>query len=246
MSEIPLLQARNLHVFYGESHVLQGLDLALRHGESVSLLGRNGMGKTTTLRTLVGLIAPRRGSIAIDGTDVTGGPAYRVARFGVATVPEGRGIFHNLSVREHLQLAARPGPTGEQRWTLARVYELFPRLAERSGNMGPQLSGGEQQMLSIGRALMTNPRLLVLDEATEGLAPLVRKEIWAVLRRLKGFGLATLIVDKDIRALATVTDRSIVLSKGRVVYEGATQALAQSPDLLDRHLSVGAEIDAAA
>jgi branched-chain amino acid transport system ATP-binding protein len=241
MSPTPILAAQDLHVYYGSSHILHGMSVSIAPGEAVSLIGRNGMGKTTLLRAIVGLTPPRRGTVAIAGADMTGGPAHRVARAGVAMVPEGRGIFPTLTVREHLVMSARPGPGGRADWTLDRILALFPRLAERSGNLGLQLSGGEQQMLSIGRALMTNPTLLLLDEATEGLAPLVRKEIWAVVRAVKAAGVATLVVDKDIRALATVTDRSIVLAKGRVVFEGKTADLAARPELLNRYLGVGGE-----
>ncbi len=237
----PFLEATGLHVFYGESHVLHGISFAIQAGESVSLLGRNGMGKTTTLRALAGLVPPRRGTVHVAGQDVTGLPPHRIARLGVSMVPEGRGIFPDLSVREHLIMAVRARPDGESPWTYDRVLALFPRLAERIANLGPQLSGGEQQMLSIGRALMTNPRLLILDEATEGLAPLVRKEIWAVIQAIKAAGVATLIVDKDIRALTAVCDRSIVLAKGRIVFTGGTRELAARPQLLNRYLGVGAE-----
>ncbi|HEX6977678.1 MAG TPA: ABC transporter ATP-binding protein [Alphaproteobacteria bacterium] len=234
----PIIEADDLHTYYGPSHVLHGVSIVVRPGEAVSLMGRNGMGKTTTLRTLIGLTPPRRGSIRVHGRDMTGAPPHRVAMQGIALVPEGRGIFPNLSVREHLVMAARPGRHGRMDWTLERVLDLFPRLAERIGNMGNQLSGGEQQMLTIGRALMTNPDLLLLDEATEGLAPLIRKEIWNVIRRIKALGIATLIVDKDFRALGTVCDRSIILAKGRVVFEGTTKDLAGRPDILARHLGV--------
>ncbi|HEY7610459.1 MAG TPA: ABC transporter ATP-binding protein [Alphaproteobacteria bacterium] len=242
MSSTPIIAAEDLHVYYGASHILHGVSLVMAPGEAVSLIGRNGMGKTTLLRALSGLTPPRRGKVAVAGVDMTGGPAHRVARAGVAMVPEGRGIFPTLTVREHLVMSARPGPGGRADWTLERILALFPRLAERSRNLGLQLSGGEQQMLSIGRALITNPALLLLDEATEGLAPLVRKEIWAVIRAVKAAGVATLVVDKDIRALAAVTDRSIVLAKGRVVYEGKTADLAARPELLNRYLGVGAEL----
>ena len=237
----PILSAEELHVYYGASHVLHGVSLTMAPGEAVSLIGRNGMGKTTLLRAIVGLTPPRRGTVKFGGIDMTGGPTHRVARAGVAMVPEGRGIFPNLTVREHLVMSARRGPEGRADWTLERILALFPRLAERSRNLGLRLSGGEQQMLSIGRALMTNPSLLLLDEATEGLAPLVRKEIWSVIRTIKAAGVATLIVDKDIRALAAVSDRSVVLAKGRVVFEGRTTELAARPQLLNRHLGVGAE-----
>jgi branched-chain amino acid transport system ATP-binding protein len=241
MSDRPILAAEGLDVYYGASHILHGVTLSVAPGEAVSLIGRNGMGKTTLLRAIVGLAPPRRGTVAIAGVDMTGGPVHRVARAGVATVPEGRGIFSTLTVREHLVMSARRGPDGGMDWPLDRILALFPRLAERAGNLGHQLSGGEQQMLSIGRALMTNPKLLLLDEATEGLAPLMRKEIWSVIRAIKAAGVATLIVDKDIRALAAVTDRSLVLVKGRVVFEGRTTELAGRPQLLNRYLGVGAD-----
>jgi branched-chain amino acid transport system ATP-binding protein len=237
----PILSAEDLHVYYGASHVLHGVNLSMAPGEAVSLIGRNGMGKTTLLRALVGLAPPRRGTVKFAGIDVTGGPTHRVARAGVAMVPEGRGIFPTLTVREHLVMSARRGPAGRADWSLERILALFPRLAERSRNFGLQLSGGEQQMLSIGRALMTNPSLLLLDEATEGLAPLMRKEIWSVITAIKAAGVATLVVDKDIRALAAVSDRSVVLAKGRVIFEGKTTELAARPQLLNRYLGVGAD-----
>ncbi len=237
----PILAAEALHVYYGASHVLHGVSLSMAPGEAVSLIGRNGMGKTTLLRAIVGLTPPRRGTVKLAGADMTGGPTHRVARAGVAMVPEGRGIFPNLTVREHLVMSARRGPDGRADWTFERILALFPRLAERSRQLGLQLSGGEQQMLSIGRALMTNPSLLLLDEATEGLAPLVRKDIWSVVAAIKATGVATLIVDKDIRALAGVSDRSVVLAKGRVVFEGKTTELAARPQLLNRYLGVGAD-----
>jgi branched-chain amino acid transport system ATP-binding protein len=246
MTATPILAAKDIHVYYGPSHILHGVSLAMMPGEAVSLIGRNGMGKTTLLRAIVGLAPPRRGTVAVAGADATGGPPHRVARTGVAMVPEGRGIFPTLTVREHLVMSARRGPHGRNDWTLDRILALFPRLAERSTNRGLQLSGGEQQMLSIGRALMTNPTLLLLDEATEGLAPLVRKEIWAVIRAVKAAGVATIVVDKDIRALATVTDRSIVLAKGHVVFEGKTSELATRPELLNRYLGVSGNMEAEA
>ena len=233
-----LLEAQDLHTYYGPSHILRGVNLRIRRGEAVSLMGRNGMGKTTTLRSLVGLTAPRRGRVAVRGRDVTGRPPHEVARQGIALVPEGRGIFPNLTVREHLLMAARPGTDGRRNWDLPRVLELFPRLAERADNYGNQLSGGEQQMLTIGRALMTNPDLLMLDEATEGLAPLVRKEIWHVIQRIKAVGIATIIVDKDIKALSAISDRSVIIAKGRIVFEGTTAELAAQPDITAKHLGV--------
>ncbi len=238
MSDPPVVEARGLHAYYDTSHILHGIDLTVGRGETVSLMGRNGMGKTTTLRTLFGLVRPRRGSVHIHGRDMTGAAPHRVAQEGIALVPEGRGIFPNLTVLENLVMAARPGRGGGTTWTLDGVLELFPRLGERLRHMGGQLSGGEQQMLAIGRALMTNPDLLILDEATEGLAPLIRREIWAVIRRLKAAGIATLIVDKDVAALAGIADRCVVVAKGRVVYGGTPAALSADRDVMIRHLGV--------
>jgi branched-chain amino acid transport system ATP-binding protein len=238
MSHPPVVEASGLHAYYDTSHILHGIDLTVGRGETVSLMGRNGMGKTTTLRTILGLVRPRRGTVRIHGRDMTGTPTHRVALEGIALVPEGRGIFPNLTVRENLVMAARPGRDGSTTWIFDRVLHLFPRLGERVRNMGCQLSGGEQQMLAIGRALMTNPELLVLDEATEGLAPLIRREIWAVVRRLKEDGIATLIVDKDIAALAGIADRCVVVEKGRIVYSGTPAALAADRDVMIRHLGV--------
>jgi branched-chain amino acid transport system ATP-binding protein len=233
-----LLEASDLHTYYGPSHILRGISLAVRRGEAISLMGRNGMGKTTTLRSLVGLTAPRRGKVALCGREITGRPPHEIARLGIALVPEGRGIFPNLRVREQLVMAARPGTDGRQDWTWDRVVGLFPRLAERAENYGNQLSGGEQQMLTIGRALMTNPDLLMLDEATEGLAPLMRKEIWRVIQLIKAAGIATIIVDKDIRALSAISDRSLIITKGRIVFEGTTAELAAQPEITAKYLGV--------
>ncbi len=233
-----LLEASDLHTYYGPSHVLRGISLNVRRGEAISLMGRNGMGKTTTLRSLVGLTAPRRGKVALCGREITGRPTHEIAHLGIALVPEGRGIFPNLRVREQLIMAARPGTDGRQDWTLERVIGLFPRLAERAENFGNQLSGGEQQMLTIGRALMTNPDLLMLDEATEGLAPLVRKEIWRVIQLIKAAGIATIIVDKDIKALSTISDRSLIITKGRIVFEGPTADLVAQPEITAKYLGV--------
>jgi branched-chain amino acid transport system ATP-binding protein len=238
MSAPPVVEARDLHSYYDTSHVLHGIDLAVARGEAISLMGRNGMGKTTTLRTLTGLIRPRRGSVCVHGRDMTGAAPHRLALAGLALVPEGRGIFPNLTVHENLVMAARPGRDGRADWTLDSVLALFPRLGERGRNMGNQLSGGEQQMLAIGRALMTNPDLLMLDEATEGLAPLVRQEIWAVVGRVKAAGMAVLVVDKDIEALAAIADRCIILAKGRIVYSGTPTALAADREVMIRHLGV--------
>jgi branched-chain amino acid transport system ATP-binding protein len=233
-----LLEASGLHTYYGESHVLHGVDLHVAPGETVALLGRNGMGKTTTLRSILGLTPPRRGQVRVRGQDMTGAPAYRVARAGIALVPEGRGIFANLSVREHLLMVATPGRDVGTGWTLARVLELFPRLAERLENSGARLSGGEQQMLTIGRALMTNPSLLILDEATEGLAPLMRAEIWRVIRLLKAAGMACVIVDKNVTTLLDLAERSVILVKGRVAFSGPSAELKARPDLMSTYLGI--------
>lgn len=238
MTAIATIEAKGIHAYYDTSHVLHGIDLTVGRGEIVSLMGRNGMGKTTTLRTLLGLIRPRQGTVLVHGMDMTGAPTHRVALAGIAMVPEGGGIFPKLTVYENLVMAARPGREGKISWTCECVLELFPRLNERLRSMGANLSGGERQMLAIGRALMTNPDLLVLDEATEGLAPLVRQEIWAIIRRLRSSGVAVLVVDKDIETLATIADRCVIIAKGRIVYEGTPAALAADRDVLMRHLSV--------
>jgi len=234
----PLLEVRDLHTHYGASHVLHGIDLTVQAGECLSLMGRNGMGKTTTIRSIFGLTPPSQGKIRVMGQDVVGAPPHVIARLGLGLVPEGRGIFADLSVEENLIMSARPGRDGASAWNLARVLKTFPRLGERLGNMGNHLSGGEQQMLSIGRALMTNPELLVLDEATEGLAPLIRKEIWSVVRHIKDAGIATILVDKDVNALLKVSDRSLILVKGRVVYSGASADLAGNPEIHEQHLGI--------
>jgi branched-chain amino acid transport system ATP-binding protein len=234
----PLLEAHGLHVFYGSSHVLHGVDFAVRAGETVGLMGRNGMGKTTLLRAMLGLVRPRHGEVLVRGAPAVGAEPWLVARRGVAFVPEGRGIFPNLTVRENLLMAARPGVDGRRDWTLERVLATFPQLARRLGNDGWQLSGGEQQMLTIGRALLTNPDLLVLDEATEGLAPQVAREIWRILRDIRAHGIASVLVDKNHAAVTALTDRNVILVKGRVVFEGTTAALHAEPGLLERHLGV--------
>ncbi|GFE51390.1 ABC transporter ATP-binding protein [Roseobacter cerasinus] len=212
-----LAQIKDLHAGYGRAEVLFGLDLDVVEGAVTTLIGRNGMGKTTTIRSLMGLLTPRSGSIHIKGADLTGAPSYRVAQAGVGLVPEGRQVFPSLSVVENLRATARPRPDG---WSEARIFEAFPRLAERRGHFGFQLSGGEQQMLAIGRALMTNPDLLVLDEATEGLAPLIREEIWSMLDRLKRSGLSILLVDKNLDELSRISDHYYVIEKGRIVWRG--------------------------
>jgi branched-chain amino acid transport system ATP-binding protein len=212
-----LLEASGLHTYYGESHVLHGVGFSIAAGEVVTLMGRNGMGKTTTIRSVLGLTKPRAGAVRIRGIDVTGWPAHRIAREGIALVPEGRGIFPTLTVRENLIVAARPGP-----WNLKRALTLFPRLSERLENLGTQLSGGEQQMLSIARALLTNPALVILDGATEGLAPLIRQEIWSALHKLREEGTAALIVDKEVRALLDLGERHLIMVTGRVVFFGSS------------------------
>ncbi|MGN6312023.1 MAG: ABC transporter ATP-binding protein [Xanthobacteraceae bacterium] len=233
-----LLAVAGLEAFYGASQILHGIDLAVARGEQVALIGRNGMGKTTLLRSLMGLVANCRGEVGFAGCNIRGAAPEDIARAGLALVPEGRGIFGSLTVEENLTMAARPGGGGRQAWTLARIYELFPRLHQRRGNGGHQLSGGEQQMLTISRALMTNPDLILIDEATEGLAPLVAQDIWKTLGVIRGEGIATIVVDKDFRSLAKITDRAIVLSKGSVVFNGAPADLMAQPELLERHLGV--------
>jgi branched-chain amino acid transport system ATP-binding protein len=233
-----MLSVRGLHTYYGDSHVLHGVDLHIPAGAAVGLLGRNGMGKTTLIRSVMGYLKPREGRLEWDGADVTGAPPERIARLGVGYVPEGRGIFPNLSVRENLLMAARAPASGPAAWTLETVLATFPRLAERLSHGGQQLSGGEQQMLAIGRALMTHPRLLILDEATEGLAPLVVAEIWRVIALIRESGIATLVVDRNYKAVLAHTDRAVVLEKGRVVLEGASAELSAQPEVLGRVLGV--------
>ncbi|WP_085317024.1 ABC transporter ATP-binding protein [Derxia lacustris] len=234
----PLLVADGIHSFYGQSHVLHGVSIGIARGQSLGLLGRNGMGKTTLIRSLLGFVRAARGSVTIAGQDMTRARPERIARLGIGYVPEGRGVFPNLSVRENLVMAARPGPDGRRDWTLDRVLATFPRLAERLDHGGGQLSGGEQQMMAIGRALMTNPDLLILDEATEGLAPLVVKEIWKVIAAIRDTGIASLIVDRDYRAVLANTDRCVVLDKGQVAVAGESAALAADAAQLHRHLGV--------
>jgi len=225
------LEARGVHAWYGSSHILHGVDIAIERGETVGLLGRNGMGKSTLIRTLLGHVTQREGSIHVDGHDLSRARPHEVARRGVAYVPEGRGVFPNLSVRENLVMAARAGRDGRRDWSYERVMQTFPRLAERVRNLGSQLSGGEQQMLSIGRALMTHPDLVILDEATEGLAPLIVAEIWRVIGDIRKSGIATLIVDRDYRKVLAQADRAIVLQKGQVVLQGDAEALSNDPQL---------------
>lgn len=226
-----LLDVRNIHAWYGSSHVLHGIDLSVQASETIGLLGRNGMGKSTFIRTILGHIQQREGHISIRGIDTMKMPAYQVARLGIAYVPEGRGIFGNLTVKENLMMASRPGRHGQLVWTLEKVLATFPRLEERMNHLGDQLSGGEQQMLSISRALMTHPELLILDEATEGLAPLIVVEIWRVIKEIRQSGIATMIVDRDWRKVLQNSDRAIVLQKGQVVLQGNSEEVYQHPDL---------------
>ncbi len=232
-----MLQVETLKAAYGAAQVLFDISFAVGEGEMVTLLGRNGMGKTTTISTIMGLMPSAGGRIAFNGTELGGLPPYRVAQAGLGLVPEGRQIFPTLNVEENLiaTAAARFGPP---RWRLSDVYAMFPGLAERRRNMGNQLSGGEQQMLAIGRSLMTNPKLLILDEATEGLAPLIRNEIWASLKRLKAEGQAILLVDKHIDALLKLADRHVVIEKGHVVWSGSSAALVNDPSVRQRYLQV--------
>ncbi|MEA2874128.1 MAG: branched-chain amino acid transport system ATP-binding protein [Hyphomicrobiales bacterium] len=236
--ETPLIEAKDLHTFYDESHILRGVSLTLARGEALGLMGRNGMGKTTLIRTIMGLVRPRAGRVLIAGEDMTHAPAFRVAQRGIAYVPEGRGIFASLSVRENLQIAERAGVDGAHGWTMARILELFPRLGERLHNGGDQLSGGEQQMLAIARALLTNPRVLILDEATEGLAPLIREEIWKTVRLVRETGIATLLVDKSVSEVTAVANRVIILVKGQTVFEGEARDLKFNQEIMEQHLGV--------
>ena len=233
-----LIEARGVHAHYGESHVLRGVSVAIGTGESIGLLGRNGMGKTTLIRTLLGLTPASGGTVLVHGRDCTREAPHRIARMGVAYVPEGRGIFPNLSVRENLLLAERPPRDSRAGWTYARVLDTFPRLKERIAAGGQQLSGGEQQMLAIGRALMMNPDVLILDEATEGLAPQIVREIWRIIRDIRQSGIASLLVDRNYRLVLAHTDRALVMEKGLVVLDGWSASLAQRTDALARHLGV--------
>lgn len=233
-----LIEARGLQTFYGSSHILRGVDFHVDRGETIGLMGRNGMGKSTLLKSLVGLVPPRAGTVHVKGRAMTGRPPYEVAQLGVAYVPEGRGIFGNLSVKENLVMAARPGTNGQRDWTYERVLDTFPRLKERLGHGGQQLSGGEQQMLTIGRALMTNPDVLILDEATEGLAPLIAREIWRICGVIRESGISSVIVDKNWKHVTQVTDRNVILVKGEVVFQGSSDDLRAQPQLLDQYLGV--------
>ena len=233
-----MLEVRDLETSYGRSQVLFGVSFSISQGEIITLLGRNGMGKTTTVRSVMGMVPPKAGKISFQNLELNNLPSYRIAQAGLGLVPEGRQIFPNLRVRENLVATAANRSQRKDPWTLARVFALFPNLQNRQDNFGNQLSGGEQQMLAIGRALMTNPLLLILDEATEGLAPLVRAEIYQSIERLKSSGLSILIIDKDLKALTRIADRHYVLEKGRVVWEGASSALAANQDVQRRYLGV--------
>ncbi|WP_374352145.1 ABC transporter ATP-binding protein [Limnohabitans sp.] len=233
-----LIHAHGIHTYYGASHILRGIDFTVGRGETIGLMGRNGMGKSTLLKSIMGIVPPRKGTVEIKGKPMNGRPTFEVAQMGIAYVPEGRGIFGNLSVVENLKMAARPGTRGQRDWTYERVLETFPRLKERLGHGGQQLSGGEQQMLTIGRALMTNPDVLILDEATEGLAPLIAREIWRICSVIKDSGISAIIVDKNWKHVTQITDRNIILAKGEVVFEGSSQALHADPSVLEQHLGV--------
>ncbi len=233
-----MISIAGLNTHYGDSHILRGVDVEVPAATAVGLLGRNGMGKTTLIRALMGYVKPGSGSVRCDGRDVTGWAPEKMARLGIGYVPEGRGIFPNLSVRENLVMSERAGLDGRREWTFDRVMATFPRLTERLGHGGQQLSGGEQQMLSIGRALMTNPRLMILDEATEGLAPLIVAEIWRVIGEIRASGIGTLIVDRDYRKVLAHTDLAVVLEKGRIVLAGESASLSAQPEALSAHLGV--------
>ena len=233
-----LIDAKELHTYYGASHILRGINFRVARGETIGLMGRNGMGKSTLLKSLMGLVKPRAGSIDIAGQAMTGRAPYEIARLGIAYVPEGRGIFGNLSVTENLKMAARAGTRGQRDWTYERVLETFPRLQERLGHGGQQLSGGEQQMLTIGRALMTNPDVLILDEATEGLAPLIARDIWRICGVIRESGISSVIVDKNWKHVTQITDRNVILVKGEVVFEGSSAELHARPELLTQYLGV--------
>lgn len=233
-----LIQAQGLNTYYGASHILRELSFTVARGETIGLMGRNGMGKSTLLKSIMGLVKPRSGQVHITGRAMTGRSPYEVSRLGIAYVPEGRGIFGNLSVRENLQMAARAGTRGQRDWTYERVLETFPRLTERLNHGGQQLSGGEQQMLTIGRALMTNPDVLILDEATEGLAPLIAREIWRICDLIRESGISSVIVDKNWKHVTQISNRNVILVKGQVAFEGSSEQLRANPALLDQYLGV--------
>jgi len=238
MAEAPLLELCDVETSYGLSRVLFGMTLTVAAGEMVSLLGRNGMGKTTTVRSIMGLTPAARGTILVAGAEIQRLPTYRVAQLGIGLVPEGRQVFPNLTVRENLIATAANREAAPNPWTLEKVGLMFPRLAERSDNMATLLSGGEQQMLAIGRALMTNPRLLILDEATEGLAPLIRDDIWRCLKSLRAAGQSILVIDKNVDALTRIADRHYIIERGRVVWAGSSLELANAPSVQHRYLGI--------
>jgi branched-chain amino acid transport system ATP-binding protein len=233
-----LIQVQGLNSYYGASHILRNIDFNVKRGETIGLMGRNGMGKSTLLKSIMGIVTPRSGDVHIKGVRTNDRSIFEVAQQGIAYVPEGRGIFGNLSVVENLKMAARPGTQGQNDWTYDRVLETFPRLKERLGHGGQQLSGGEQQMLTIGRALMTNPDVLILDEATEGLAPLIAREIWRICSVIKDSGISSIIVDKNWKHVTQITDRNVILVKGEVVFEGTSALLQSQPDIMAQHLGV--------
>ena len=245
MAEV-LITARGLNTYYGASHILRGIDFTVARGETIGLMGRNGMGKSTLLKSIMGLVKPRSGTVQVMGQDMTGRAPYEIATLGIAYVPEGRGIFGNLSVVENLRMAARSGNSNAARarakagqdWNYERVLDTFPRLKERLGHGGQQLSGGEQQMLTIGRALMTNPDVLILDEATEGLAPLIAREIWRICALIRESGISSVIVDKNWKHVTQITDRNVILVKGQVVFAGSSAELLAKPQLLEQYLGV--------
>jgi branched-chain amino acid transport system ATP-binding protein len=233
-----LIQVKELNSYYGASHILRNINFQVNVGETIGLMGRNGMGKSTLLKSIMGIVTPRSGDVHIKGQRTNDLAIFEVAQKGIAYVPEGRGIFGNLSVVENLQMAARAGTNGQRDWTYDRVLETFPRLKERLGHGGQQLSGGEQQMLTIGRALMTNPDVLILDEATEGLAPLIAREIWRICSVIKESGISSIIVDKNWKHVTKITDRNVILVKGEVVFEGSSESLQSKPEILTQHLGV--------
>jgi branched-chain amino acid transport system ATP-binding protein len=233
-----LIQVKGLNSYYGASHILRNINFSVQRGETIGLMGRNGMGKSTLLKSIMGIVTPRSGDVHIKGLRMNDRAIFEVAQQGIAYVPEGRGIFGNLSVVENLKMAARPGTQGQNDWTYDRVLETFPRLKERLGHGGQQLSGGEQQMLTIGRALMTNPDVLILDEATEGLAPLIAREIWRICSVIKESGISSVIVDKNWKHVTKISDRNVILVKGEVVFEGTSELLQSQPEILAQHLGV--------
>jgi branched-chain amino acid transport system ATP-binding protein len=237
MSDL-LIKARAVNSYYGASHILRNVDFSLARTQTLGLMGRNGMGKSTLLKSIMGLVKPRSGTIEIMGQPMQGRAPFEIAQRGIAYVPEGRGIFGNLNVLENLIMAARPGTRGQHDWTLERVLDTFPRLKERLGHGGWQLSGGEQQMLSIGRALMTNPEVLILDEATEGLAPQIAREIWRICALIRASGISCVIVDKNWQQVTKISDRNVILVKGEVVFEGSSGQLRSQPELLAQHLGI--------